>query len=136
LRAIRRLRRCYGKRRYVTLGTDGWNRQRAEAELRHVLADVERGLWRPHEPEPVEAPAQVPTFHQFASKWLAARAVELAREWYPTAITAVTTGCPDAEATVLVEVDGGIGVVHYTDLDRGGPRCEFCGPAAVGGENL
>jgi hypothetical protein len=38
--------RAYGKRRYVALGTaeDGWDRERAEAELRHVLADVERGL--------------------------------------------------------------------------------------------
>lgn len=71
--------RAYGKRRYVTLGTaeDGWTRQRAEAELRHVLADVERGTWRPYEPEPVEAPAEVPTFHEFASEWLEARAPEL-----------------------------------------------------------
>jgi integrase len=63
----------------VTLGgtEDGWNRQRAEAELRHVLADVERGLWRPHEPEPVEAPHEVPTFHEFASEWLAVKAAEL-----------------------------------------------------------
>lgn len=46
--------RAYGKRRYVTLGTaeDGWNRRRAEGELRHVLADVERGIWRPYEPPP------------------------------------------------------------------------------------
>ena len=37
--------RAYGERRYVALGTseDGWSRQKAEAELRHVLADVERG---------------------------------------------------------------------------------------------
>lgn len=39
-----RFRAC-GKRRYVTLGRpeEGWNRERAETELRHVLADVERG---------------------------------------------------------------------------------------------
>jgi integrase len=61
--------RAYGKRRFVTLGRpeDGWDRGRAEAELRHVLADVERGIWKPH--EPVEAPADVPTFHEFASEW-------------------------------------------------------------------
>src|SRR5919197_3973917 len=71
--------RAFGKRRYLTLGTaeDGWNRQRAEAELHHVLADVERGLWRPHEPEPVEAPAEVPTFHIFASEWIANREPKL-----------------------------------------------------------
>jgi len=72
--------RAYGKRRFVSLGRpeDGWTRQRAEAELRHVLADVERGIWRPHAPEPVQAPAKVPTFHEFASEWLAAREPELA----------------------------------------------------------
>lgn len=71
--------RAYGKRQYVTLGTraEGWTRRKAEAELRHVLADVDRGIWRPDEPEPVEAPAEVPTFHVFASEWLAAREVEL-----------------------------------------------------------
>lgn len=71
--------RAYGKRRFVTLGRpeDGWTRERAETELRHVLADVERGIWQPHAPEPVAAPAEVPTFHEFASEWLAARAPEL-----------------------------------------------------------
>jgi integrase len=71
--------RAYGQRRYVTLGRpeDGWDRERAEAELRHVLADVERGLWRPHEPEPVQAPTEQPTFHEFASEWLANREPEL-----------------------------------------------------------
>jgi hypothetical protein len=71
--------RAYGKRRYVTLGhtEDGWNRERAEAELRHVLADVERGTWHPYELEPVEARAEIPTFHEFASEWLANREPEL-----------------------------------------------------------
>ena len=71
--------RAYGKRRFVTLGTsaDGWNRQRAEAELRHVLADVDRGVWQPYESEPVEAPAEVPTFHEFASEWWEAKRLEL-----------------------------------------------------------
>ena len=71
--------RAYGKRRFVTLGTvaGGWNRQRAEAELRHVLADVERGIWQPHEPAAVEAPAEIPTFHEFASEWLASKRPEL-----------------------------------------------------------
>lgn len=71
--------RAYGKRRFVTLGTaaDGWSRQRAEAELRHVLADVERGIWKPHAPAEVEAPSEVPTFHEFASQWLDGRRPEL-----------------------------------------------------------
>lgn len=71
--------RAYGKRRYLALGTaeDGWNRKRAEAELRHVLADVERGLWRPYEPAKAPLVAETPTFHEFASEWLEGREPEL-----------------------------------------------------------
>jgi integrase len=70
--------RAYGRRRFVTLGgtADGWTRQRAEAELRHVLADVERGLWAPGVGLVTEGPA-APTFHAFASEWLEARRPEL-----------------------------------------------------------
>ncbi len=41
--------RAYGKRRFLTLGTrdEGWTQARAERELRHMLADVERGRWQP-----------------------------------------------------------------------------------------
>lgn len=66
--------RAYGKRRYVTLGTaeDGWDRRKAERELRGILADVERGIWQPEEPAPPEPePRAEPTFHQFASEWFA-----------------------------------------------------------------
>ena len=71
--------RAYGKRRYLTLGTaeEGWNRKRAEDELRHVLADAERGIWRPYEPPAAQAPPEVPTFHEFASEWLQNREPEL-----------------------------------------------------------
>ncbi len=63
--------RAYGERRYVALGSseEGWSRQKAEDELANVQADVRRGTWRPHEPESVEAPAEVPTLHEFASEW-------------------------------------------------------------------
>jgi len=71
--------RAYGKRRYVSLGTaeEGWDRRRAEAELRHVLADVERGIWRPYEPAQSPQVAEAPTFHEFASEWLENREPEL-----------------------------------------------------------
>jgi integrase len=71
--------RAYGKRRYLTLGTpgEGWSRAKAEAELRHVLADVERGIWRPYEPAPSPKISEAPTFHEFASEWLANREPEL-----------------------------------------------------------
>lgn len=65
--------RAYGKRQFVTLGRteEGWNRRKAERELRHILADVERGIWQPDEPAPPAAePAPCPTFHEFASAWL------------------------------------------------------------------
>ena len=70
--------RAYGRRQFVTLGgaEEGWTRQKAEAELRHVLADVERGLWTPGAGRTAEAPKS-PTFHEFASAWLAARRGEL-----------------------------------------------------------
>ncbi|MGH2890156.1 MAG: phage integrase central domain-containing protein, partial [Solirubrobacteraceae bacterium] len=63
--------RAYGRREYVTLGTDadGWDRQRAETELENVLADVRRGRWRPSRPEPAPEPTPDPTFHRFASDW-------------------------------------------------------------------
>lgn len=71
--------RAYGKRRYVSLGTaeEGWNRKRAETELRHVLADVERGIWRPYEPAQAPQVPEAPTFHEFASEWLENREPEL-----------------------------------------------------------
>jgi integrase len=59
---------AYSKRRFVSLGTV--TAGDAERELRHVLADVERGAWTPQagaqappEPEPI------PTFHQYAEEW-------------------------------------------------------------------
>ncbi len=63
--------RAYGKRHSITLGTseEGWSYEKAEERLRHVLADVERGAWQPHRPAAVEAPAEEPTFHEFASEW-------------------------------------------------------------------
>jgi hypothetical protein len=68
--------RAYGRRHYVTLDTteDGWTRRRAREELDDVLAQVRLGIWQPRaaDPEPpVEEPE--PTFHEFASEWLAAR---------------------------------------------------------------
>lgn len=58
---------AYGRRRFVSLGpvSEGV----AQRELRHTLADVERGTWQP---VVVEAPPErepVPTFHSFAEQW-------------------------------------------------------------------
>jgi integrase len=59
---------AYGKRRFVSLGTV--TAGEAERELRHALADVERGAWTP--PAGVQAPPEpepIPTFHQYAEEW-------------------------------------------------------------------
>src|SRR5436305_12227026 len=72
--------RAYGERHYLTLGTDaeGWDRRRGEEELENVLADVRRGIWRPPERAEPELRRE-PTFHEFASEWLAAYAPGLAQ---------------------------------------------------------
>ena len=67
-----------GRRQYVTLGTaaDGWTRERAEGELAYVIEQVRRGTWEPPEPKrgaSSPGPQIDPTFHEFASQWLAGR---------------------------------------------------------------
>lgn len=71
--------RALGRRQYVTLGKadDGWDHQRAETELRHVLADVERGRWQPATEASTSEPREIPTFHEFASEWLERRRPDL-----------------------------------------------------------
>ena len=72
--------RAYGKRRYLSLGTaeEGWNQKQAEEELANVLADVRRGIWKAAQPEESNDESQEPTFHEFASEWLASRRHEFA----------------------------------------------------------
>lgn len=71
--------RAYGKRRYLALGTseEGWTREKAETRLGHVLADVERGIWKPEAPPPDQVEGEEPTFHEFASEWFEGIAPEL-----------------------------------------------------------
>jgi len=66
-RVFRSLRfTAYGKRRRVALGEVSV--AEAERELRGVLADAERGVWRPPAAPPPE-PEGTPTFHEFAEGW-------------------------------------------------------------------
>ena len=60
-----------GARQYVALGTaaEGRSRKRAEDELRHVMADVERGIWQPQTPVAAEAPQEMPTFQALLAVW-------------------------------------------------------------------
>jgi integrase len=69
---------AYGKRRRLPLGPV--SRDEAERRLRHVLADVERGAWQPA--GPVQATAEVPTFHGFAETWWALNE----RQWAPKTV--------------------------------------------------
>lgn len=70
--------RANGKRHSVRLGTseDGWTRKRAERELQNTLVLVEKGLWEPPAPTPADE-REEPTFHVVASRWLAAKELEL-----------------------------------------------------------
>ena len=65
--------RAYGRRPRLNLGTelDGWTQARARIELQNVLAKIQAGLWEP--PAPQATALDDPTFHQFASSWLARR---------------------------------------------------------------
>lgn len=71
--------RADGGRHYVTLGyaSDGMSEAQARDELANLLADVRRGVWTPPAEEPEPSPAaDDPTFHEFASEWLAMRRLE------------------------------------------------------------
>jgi hypothetical protein len=69
---------AYGKRRYLSLGVV--SAAEAERELRHVLADVERGTWTPTAAvEPPPEPEQIPRFHAFAEEWWMLNHAQLAQ---------------------------------------------------------
>ena len=70
--------RVNGKRQSVTLGTDadGWTQRKAERKLEDVLARVRAGVWEPEAPQRTTNVGDM-TFHEFASRWWAARRGEL-----------------------------------------------------------
>jgi len=70
--------RAGGQRQFLHLGyAPTWTRKRAEEELLNVMADVRRGTWRAPQKAPApELATEPPTFHAFASEWLAARALD------------------------------------------------------------
>jgi integrase len=67
--------RTNGKRYYETLTAS--TIAEAEQQLEDILSDVRRGRWQPATPAPVVAEALAePTFHVYASEWLARRQQE------------------------------------------------------------
>jgi integrase len=64
-----------GRRERVALGVV--SREEAERQLGYVMADVERGAWKPATPPP-ESPGTVPTFHDYADDWWGMREPDLA----------------------------------------------------------
>ena len=72
--------RVNGKRHSLTLGTDadGWNERRAERKLEDILAEVRAGVWQPPAPPDDRRQPDI-TFHEFASRWWAAREAEALR---------------------------------------------------------
>lgn len=69
--------RAHGKRRFQHVGysSEGCTRRHAETELSNVLADVRRGQWSPPSSTTPEPLTETPTFHVFATEWLAGRKV-------------------------------------------------------------
>jgi integrase len=65
---------AHGKRRFVALGAV--TQAEAGRQLRGVLADVERGVWKEPAP-PAPEPEGTPTFHEFAEQWWIEREREL-----------------------------------------------------------
>jgi len=55
----------------------GWNERTAQIELENILAKVKVGVWRKRKPPPSVSAARVPTFHEYASKWLEDKKVGL-----------------------------------------------------------
>lgn len=70
--------RANGKRHSFSLGTDrdGWTYRKAERKLEDVLAQVRAGVWQPEAAARHDAVGDL-TFHEFASRWWAARKEEL-----------------------------------------------------------
>jgi integrase len=81
---------AYGERQYLTLGTehDGWTRKKAQTELENILADVRRGIWIPPDrtrkktAPAAQEPASAVRFHEFASKHVNARRLEVSERMH------------------------------------------------------
>ena len=73
--------RAYGKRQYLTFGStsEGWTRGAPRRSCRTSSPTYAAGMWRRSVERGPDAPRD-PTFHEFASEWLAARAVAAAND--------------------------------------------------------
>ena len=64
--------RAYGKRHWITLGTEreGWNDVRAADRRDEIASLIRRGAWRPPNTFELDPREKNPGFHEFASDWL------------------------------------------------------------------
>ncbi len=76
--------RFQGRRLVIPLGVEaeGWNRRRAERELRRINDQIERGAWRPPGGAESAPLSEVPTLQGYASRWLARKRPTLADRTY------------------------------------------------------
>jgi integrase len=72
--------RAGGKRHTVPLGVV--SRADAERELRGVMADIERGVWRSAVVAEIPADVPAPTFHEFSEMWWQLNV----RQWAPKTV--------------------------------------------------
>ncbi len=70
--------RWRGDRLNIRLGSEleGWNRPLADLELASIMAQIERGVWRPPVAD-IAAEERDPQFHEFATVWLDRHTVDL-----------------------------------------------------------
>jgi integrase len=72
--------RHQGQRYRLTLGTnhEGWSVERAEVELERILGQIERGTWKPPEPEQPQTDVDDDeTIHVTLSRWWQSKRTEL-----------------------------------------------------------
>jgi hypothetical protein len=89
---------------------EGWTEERVEAERVHVMGQVERGEYVPHQPAAAPAPAgdELPTFQVFASIVLARKKRRVAEKTYMDLEWRLTTAMDHFGSYRVDEIDAGV----------------------------
>ncbi len=141
--------RAYGERRYLTLGfeDEGWDRKKADDELRNILADVRRGIWAPPQKRRGrgsggggEEPSASPLFGPFATDLVARRKGQVSEsttqgeEWALSHLLPYFGEWPLIEIDVEAVDDYRLSKVRESEdraraIERGRPRRNYWGQA-------